>query len=537
MISASIMKFSFFVCLSFLGPIAFAEGERESREEKSGISFEFSDYSYLNKLSQSLRGIPPDPSEYAGLRDAIRDGKSSEYLREKIGQYTRDASFAEMLAWRLETLFRLGEPRSRLLSANTPPDMVFNIGYQYDPMVNLFRDISRDNRSWDELLTSKSYRLPVFDGGISPFKRFYEEKRNQDLDLGVSAELLSFGLKIPQSFEQIQFNENDLRIAGALTTPRFFQRYGTTGLNKNRRRAAAVFRIFLCDNMIPAIPEKHDTGKLADLMFAESGNAEGFSSSDEQMPTENQIREAAERKHGEQADCMSCHYKLDPLGKNFRASATKINGMASPGSLIYKTRTGSIVNMPTNGIGDLANAIVQQKEYRDCQVRHFWNWYIGEDVQLTVSRTGELGDKFDALGRRPQDFVSYLVQLPEFRMRSRPSELQSLVLGVRKIFNKCASCHVGKRSEMLGSIPDLNSWPIGVDHEFYPDPKFWLGRISINLGLETGGRGRRMPPLDEGFRISVDELVMVKRWIEMGGPDEMGKTMVPPVVSVINTRK
>ena len=158
-------------------------------------------------------------------------------------------------------------------------------------------------------------------------------------------------------------------------------------------------------------------------------------------------------------------------------------------------------------------------------------------MQLTVSRTAELGEKFDSLGRRPQDFVGYLVQLPEFRMRSRPSELQSLVLGVRKIFNKCASCHVGKRSEMLGSIPDLNSWPIGVDHEFYPEPKFWLGRISINLGLETGGRGRRMPPLDEGFRISVDELAMVKRWIEMGGPDETGKTMVPPVVSVINTRK
>ena len=54
--------------------------------------------------------------------------------------------------------------------------------------------------------------------------------------------------------KKVSFAENDLRLAGALTTPLFFSRYATTGINKNRRRAAAIFRIFLCDKMTAAIP-------------------------------------------------------------------------------------------------------------------------------------------------------------------------------------------------------------------------------------------------------------------------------------------
>ena len=52
-----------------------------------------------------------------------------------------------------------------------------------------------------------------------------------------------------------QFDPTESRVAGALTTARFFNRYNTTEINKNRKRAAAVFNIFLCDAMEPSIPE------------------------------------------------------------------------------------------------------------------------------------------------------------------------------------------------------------------------------------------------------------------------------------------
>jgi hypothetical protein len=138
-----------------------------------------------------------------------------------------------------------------------------------------------------------------------------------------------------------EFNSSDKRIAGALTTERFFARNINTALNKNRKRAAAVFRIFLCDEMEAAIAETDNNFDfLLDLVFPKTGS---ITSSDAVAVLNN------ENDHGNRADCMSCHYKLDPMGKNFGGSGVSLAPIAFKGALSYETSKGEKVYIKTDG--------------------------------------------------------------------------------------------------------------------------------------------------------------------------------------------
>jgi hypothetical protein len=384
---------------------------------------------------------------------------------------------------------------------------------------HLFSEIARKNLSWDTLLTGKSYRA------------FYVQSQQVYFsDFGFLAGIvpsIASGdgvytkgtapapVKGAIPYRDVTFAENDPRIAGAITTSRFFVRYTNTGVNKNRRRAAAIFRIFLCDSMSAAVSSSEGQDEhILDLMFP---HTPGMS--------EDQIRGKladAETLHGTQPDCMACHYKLDPMGKTLLTSQSALSPTASKGHLTYKKSGGSLVNVPVRGVGELGSAIVLQDEYKSCQVRHFWNWFI-EDATLTAEREKELVKKFDQVGHRTNDFIKYLIAQKEFfSVRVPLTEDQSMARQVKAYLQKCQNCHKDQTYDESPdlSFPDFTKWPIGGDAISMQD---WIAKISKNLDLAHDGENPRMPPSIASWRSSFKETQLIKSWIQKGAPDENGK--------------
>ncbi|QDK45666.1 hypothetical protein DOM22_11165 [Bdellovibrio sp. ZAP7] len=470
-----------------------------------------SDSSYLNKLSMSLRGYAPSLEEYANLQKAQSEsGGSAAFLQETIRNYMKTPHYRERMVLRVDDLLFLKASGANL--ALNPQSQQMYGGFmdykQFSSAQNLTRAITANNLSWDQILTGKDYKVPYFEGENYNELAFYDGPRGTKQDLSYT--FLDINPpSTPPKFQDIHFAENDPRIAGIITTQRFYARYTTTALNKNRRRAAAVFRIFLCDPMAAAIPEVHDTSKLKDLIFPANGQV-----------TESQVREILDDKHGTQEDCMKCHYKLDPLGATLRASPLVLHERPSAGSLVYRRANGEMVNKHVAGVGELAKAITEQPEYAACQVGYFWNWFIGSDIPRTAEINQSLIEKFNQLGRKTNDFVAYMVSRPEFRQRKLSTPQAVMASNVRTFLQRCDSCHMSQQPH----LPAFAKWPIGGDAG---SAKSWLRQISKELDLEHGGDNRSMPP-EDGFRPSKGDLKLIKQWIELGAPDDQGKVMVTP---------
>ncbi|QLY23886.1 DUF1588 domain-containing protein [Bdellovibrio sp. KM01] len=476
-----------------------------SAQEKS-----LSDSSYLNKLSMALRGYAPSMEEYSNLQKAqSAPGGSAAFLQESIQNYMQTPHYRERMVLRIDDLLFLKASSTNLVL--NPPTTARNNGFldykQLSSTQNLSRAIAKNNLSWDKLLTGKDYTVPYFEGENYNELAFYDGPRGTKQDLTYS--FLDINPpSTPPKFADIHFAENDPRIAGVITTQRFYARYTTTALNKNRRRAAAVFRIFLCDPMAAAIPEVHDTSKLKDLIFPANGQV-----------SESQVREILSDKHGTQEDCMKCHYKLDPLGATLRASPLVLHERPSSGSLVYRRANGEMVNQHVAGVGELAKVITEQPEYAACQVGYFWNWFIGSDMPRTAEINQELVAKFNQLNRKTNDFVAYIVSRPEFRQRKLSTPQSAMASNVRAFLQRCDSCHMSQQPH----LPQFAKWPIGDACS----AKSWLRQISKELDLEHGGENRNMPP-EDGFRPSKGDLKLIKQWIELGAPDDQGKVMVTP---------
>lgn len=472
----------------------------------------------LNRLSRVLLGNQPTALEREEMKQAIAEGRGDELLETKINDYLNSDQHAYKMSVRLDELFRVRTGGTPILeggpTTNSPygPDPRF---YRDNSLNYLFTEMAKKNLSWDELLTRKSYRAFNRPDSFSAFS-----------DWGFLAGLVP-DLKaingvnsidaIPANYsdilyKDIQFAENDPRIAGVITTNRFFMRYGNTGVNKNRRRAAAIFRVFLCDSMSAAVSSSAGMDdQVLDLMFPHGTGM-----------TEDQIRASTgEALHGTQPDCMACHYKLDPMGKTLLTSQSVLSTRASNGRLTYKKANGSLVDVEAKGVAGLGKAITQQEEYKSCQVRHFWKWFVG-DVELTKERESALVKKFDQVGRRTNDFVKVLIQEPEFfAMRIPLTESQLQARRVKAYFKKCQDCHKDQFYEDSPDfkIPDFTQWPIGGSKA---SMKEWTGKIASAMDLAHDGENPRMPPSISSWRTRFKEMQLIKTWIDQGAPDENG---------------
>lgn len=277
--------------------------------------------SLLRKMSLHVRGVPPTPAEYAELQVAKRDERVEEFFRSKAKDYLATPEASAKMAFRLQELFKVttaprgpGEPLPQPGGRN----------YWENSLQDLFLRMSKDNLSWDTLLTGKSYRFFPLGTPNGP------EGFGRISDFDFIRAVLPKVVPSPQGEQKAfahEFGPDDLRIAGAVTTGGFFTRYTTTQLNKNRRRAAAIFHVFLCDSMnavIPPPPENPD-GTL-DKAFPETS-----------IITEEDIRRVAVSgdRHGG-PDCAACHFKLDPMGQVFMTSTVGLAPRPAAGRLTYR---------------------------------------------------------------------------------------------------------------------------------------------------------------------------------------------------------
>ncbi|MGZ3722655.1 MAG: hypothetical protein ACXVA9_06995 [Bdellovibrionales bacterium] len=454
---------------------------------------------YLRKLSLHIRGMTPSRTDYDDLAKAVAEQTTETFFRSKTDEYLVSDEHIDKMTSRLEELFFVRPSpipsKSAPIHEASGPEFFATLDPDdytiHNSMNQLFRDIASRNLSWDTLLLGRKYTaFPILN------------ELNKDIS---DSMFLTAVAAIPAKIAaptSVSFDEDDARVAGSLTTSRFFARYGNTALNKNRRRAAAVFRIFLCDDMkAVAVDEGGNQNGILDKVFPAppvpgGGEKGGTGSSD---------------KHGSDQACLKCHYKLDPMGMSFQSSGLSLSPFVSPGALVYTRADGGVVNIQGQGIGEIARTITRQKEYSQCQVRHFWDWYIGSDIPLDDGTLNELTEKFEQVDRKTNDFITYMVNRPEFGNFELRTPEQQMAAAVRTVLQNCNGCHA---NETKVKIPSFTSWPIGGDVSSHNK---WLGMIRHDLALD-GSPERKMPPVKSEWQPDAKQLDLLRRWFELGAP-------------------
>ncbi len=466
---------------------------------------------YLRKLSFHLKGENPSMEEYEKLAEAETKTQADVYLKSKIAEYLKSPQFAAKMSLRVGDLIRIRGPGmlshwprhsmkdDSLAGSPTVASELELSAYSY-----LVRDVIEQNKSWDALLLTEKFRiynhtkfprsafsLSVDDAG------FFSQAFSGPLPPSRIFAPGGHATDATSDYIDIEFPADFAQAAGVLTTGRFFDRHATTTVNKNRRRAAAIYRIFLCDDMVPvATASARNPDEVLKLVFPEKTLRSG--------PELTELD-----AHGSDAACMKCHSKLDPVGVAFSTSPFLLSTRPSQGVLNTERLDGSATATPYRGLNGLAKALVGQEKYAACQVQHFWSWFIGDDRALDSSRRQELMTAFDHVGRKSGDFISELVQSAEFReappaqREETLSELQTLV---KPILKRCDSCHTTHPEEQL---PLLADDMIGGSAQSHIRN---VARIAKQLDLANGGVGAKMPPAEARWLLSRDERSLLYRW-------------------------
>lgn len=458
----------------------------------------------LRKLSLHLRGVPPSADEYAELGAAKRASRLGEFFEERARRYLAAEQHVGKMVERIDKLFRLRTPmgltETRLLQPQSDPMMVPG-AETLNALDLLGAEMARENLPWDRLLIASDYLLYSTAG---PFATDAQFLRVVAPELGLA----------PKGFLRFTPGPEDKRFAGALTTGRFFTRYGTTNLNRNRGRAAAIFRIFLCDDMRAVVEAKaEEEAELLEKAFPSPPEPDGY----HRGLTD-------EDPHGKEESCRACHYKLDPMGRAFITSGALLSETPAPGALVYKRADGTLVDVRGGGIRDLAVALAAQPEYARCQVRHFWQWFVRADQLPSESRMEELVTRFEQLGRRTNDFIAYLVNEPEFRIDDAV-DIPTL-LDVKEVLGRCDGCHGGLTGE---TVPAFARFPIGGDGEQH---RYWIERIVSQLDLANDGAGRVMPPKESAWQPTAEDVLRMKAWVSGGARDETGAPSIEPALGL-----
>lgn len=483
----------------------------------SSFSFaeETSSESRLRKVSYLLRGHQPSVDENDEIANLIDLKDKDIFIEKKVDDFLSEEAFTDKMMERLDELFRVRIKNYRGRN--------YGIDQSKGSLDLLFKELIEDNGSWDKLLTETEYK--ILDTSVDS-DDFSEDPRglSEGAFYAYNASTPGFVQEIQEYLDSVEKEESsdkditpytytpstdDQRdsLAGALTTNRFYSRYPTTRLNKNRKRAAAIFRIFLCDSMTPVVlSSDEDDRDLLNLSLG-GGAVQDHGTAD------------AEARHGSDPQCNSCHYKLDPAANTFIGAGAFPNKRPSPGALVYKRDDGSLLNIPVNGIGELGVAITQQPEYLQCQVQHFWNWFIGSDIPLGQQKKEELASKFNDLGRRPKDFIKHLLNSSDFISPKTLDADDIRFSHVKPILQRCDSCHINEvGAPILGA-----KYPYS-DTSGFND--FTLSMMVWAANLKEHEQKVYMPPKNAGWKLEGLDRDLVKAWIRGGAKDDSGSSHI-----------
>ena len=480
---------------------------------------------HYRKIKMRLVGAEPTNSEYEAFQRSIESCQSSVESEQKSCIDKQLSLIIHDLMGRQEYIGKIQDfarelfylkPLGKHYEKISDSESLY-YGNE-DTFSNLVARIFSNNLSWDEFYTSGEFSFNSNQangfGGVD-YKYFSaylsdEDKKNlilynpNNYNYGESNDFYTNNQK------EITVKVEDPNLAaGFMITPRFNARYYNTNINEGRKRSAAILRIGLCDPMFPAIERGQEHVGLEDEI------AKGLNF-DEILKAQNTAK-----LHGKRRDCMQCHvYRgLDHLAWTFRASEFVLDRKPSPGRFTYIREDGSLINDEVKGIGDFARKLVAEKQYRDCQTSHFFEKFVGDLKYLKQDPEllEKIGDNFDKVGRRVNDFIEYLLLSDEFRFKKRPHfVINELYKRAEAVLVNCNNCHKGKRPNFT-KLPMIRK---GKDvTEKYAE------LILEDLGIKPVSFDgiRSMPPDSSPWQPNPDQIKDIENWIRSGMPDANGK--------------
>ncbi len=316
---------------------------------------------YLRRVSLLLRGVPPKYEEIESLK-FLNEDQFKIILAEKITEYSESDLFNEKMRVRILEMLQMKvtprlspellAPSSFLLEASKE-----FVSSQISSTVldQFIIDLLKSNKSWDKLLTGTQYTIDPSSASASTELDFYQ-------------------------------NATPKSLAGIITTPRFFERYFSSNSDKNRTRASAIFKIFLCKN-ISIRPKSMDNNRPRLLNLALN-----IKSHIAKTSVTNKV--------------SSENTQLDRLGLAFEHSVIRPDPAQVKGYLTYKKGRGNI-SIPFLSMNQMAQTITKQQEFLSCQTNHFWNWFVGDDVENT--KKTQLMNYFDKSQRQPKVLIKKIL--------------------------------------------------------------------------------------------------------------------------------
>jgi hypothetical protein len=289
-----------------------------------------------------------------------------------------------------------------------------------------------------------------------------------------------------------------------LNAQNFRARYNQTVYSQ----AAAFYRLYLCDEMKPAVPVGEDLTKEALRGLDLFGTA----------PKDIKTTVATmEKAHASQAQCITCHKKLDPAKKIIDGEN---NG--KPITLIFEDDSGKETKLPILSIDALIPTIQKQEQYKSCQVKKFWNWIIGDNVALSKVRLEELKKIYVNANSSIPALISELANSKEFYSDDHFKK-PATVANVRHIFSRCNRCHSNEKD-----IPSFTELPMkGVDvmgNELADGHFKWVRHIAKATKLMTFGQNAKMPP--KGWTLTREDFENIGQWIFDLARDDHGNPTI-----------
>jgi len=294
-------------------------------------------------------------------------------------------------------------------------------------------------------------------------------------------------------------------------------------------KAAAFFRIYLCDDMQPvALPNGGSKSQEAFKYIHNPQSAVSTSSAaavgDAPPPPQSATVSNVKPQHVQQ-QCLGCHIKLDPMESIFnkkfdRLSFTATGPKQSVFNFSYDDYNGRTITISAKNVDELPALISKQPQYIRCQSEKFWNWLIGTDVPLSPKQRDELEKVYVVNESKPLEIIKYLTSLKLFSSDSFLSEPKQFN-NVRPIFQKCHGCHKSDPT-----IPSLLEIPFNFNRttqaEKIADHSEILTSVVKLTNILGDQKGIKMPTKDAGWKISDTERSTLIKWIADGAKDENG---------------
>lgn len=464
--------------------------------------------SYLAKIRSRLLGDWPHITEWEELSLEMKRTNCQspncmrEYFQKKIRSYMTEKNYISNMNLKVDEMIWLRSAPAPLETMMDPVANNYNYGMKSSPeFQNALNDLTirvfQENLSWDTLFTAQEYNAYA--------KSNSGEQRELSF-FGETAE--PFGMRDNQQPVSLDFTGHP-NVSGIFSTPRFLLKFWNSSLNQNRKRAAAIFRITLCDSMVPALERKsQDQEEKAKALgvnpdFFKEMHPQGMRSD----------------RHASDPACLKCHQRLEPMAWTMRGFETKLSKPAFSGRLKYYLPDGKLTNIPAANFSSLIKEVVAQPRYRWCQVDRFMTWIIGNDVHVSEKRRTELENAFDNAGRRTNDFIEYLLMSPEFADgdEGKESISHSVSPNTKKafeVFKNCNSCHGG-------AIPNQKG----------------IASVFRALDLNHSGKSRTMPPVESNWQPSNEDIQVVKNWMLDGAPDLLGRKHVAEPMRLFSEAK